>query len=428
MATEKTPDRELSSWKEIASYLQVGVRTAQVWEQERGLPVRRLPGSRGRVLTTVAELEIWKRSSEAIPPSTVVPTPALPAVEPGNPRRVRHFLLSAAAVCLTVAVFALAALWFLRPHAPAGFRIAQNTLIVVDAAGRECWRKIYPFPLPEIDSEGRLIWIGDLDGDGETELLFSPSAPPMRGTEVICYAQNGRERWRFVPGKIVRTSSETFSPPYRVQAFAVVPGGPAGPPGVVVVSQHHLYFPVEVAFLSADGRLLREYWHSGGMGSIVVDGDRILTGGVNNATKSGALLVLDPHTMRGASVEENPAYQLQDFAPGVEIARLLFPRSCINRLLEPMASVVGVWKMADEIVVEVRHRPGNYDASIYYHLNPDLSLKSMSVGSSFERSHEQLFATHVLDHALQPAEIRSFRDVRYLTGTPSVLTLSSNSK
>jgi hypothetical protein len=34
----------LSSWKDIANYLGKGVRTAQRWERERGLPVRRPDG------------------------------------------------------------------------------------------------------------------------------------------------------------------------------------------------------------------------------------------------------------------------------------------------------------------------------------------------------------------------------------------------
>jgi hypothetical protein len=39
---------ELGSWKEIADYLKINVRTAQKWEQERGLPVGRLQGTKGR--------------------------------------------------------------------------------------------------------------------------------------------------------------------------------------------------------------------------------------------------------------------------------------------------------------------------------------------------------------------------------------------
>jgi hypothetical protein len=55
--------RELTSWKEIASFLGVNERTAQKWETERKLPVRRLPGGRGRVAADVAALDAWKRTA-----------------------------------------------------------------------------------------------------------------------------------------------------------------------------------------------------------------------------------------------------------------------------------------------------------------------------------------------------------------------------
>lgn len=51
--------RELYSWKEIAHYLGVHVRTAQKWERERELPVHRLPGARSRVSAHTASLDAW---------------------------------------------------------------------------------------------------------------------------------------------------------------------------------------------------------------------------------------------------------------------------------------------------------------------------------------------------------------------------------
>jgi hypothetical protein len=52
--------RELKSWKEIATYLGITVRTAQKWETERYLPVRRPPGGKGPVTATEQALEEWK--------------------------------------------------------------------------------------------------------------------------------------------------------------------------------------------------------------------------------------------------------------------------------------------------------------------------------------------------------------------------------
>jgi hypothetical protein len=51
---------DLHSWKQIAAHLGVNVRTAQKWERERGLPVRRGPG--GKVAVDVAALESWKHA------------------------------------------------------------------------------------------------------------------------------------------------------------------------------------------------------------------------------------------------------------------------------------------------------------------------------------------------------------------------------
>jgi hypothetical protein len=59
--------RELTSWKEMAHHLGVNVRTAQKWEKERGLPVHRASGARGRVSLEVASLDAWKQNLPSAP-------------------------------------------------------------------------------------------------------------------------------------------------------------------------------------------------------------------------------------------------------------------------------------------------------------------------------------------------------------------------
>lgn len=54
----------LAGWKEIANYLDKGVRTVQRYEREMGLPVRRPAGkSRAAVVATKAELDAWVDAS-----------------------------------------------------------------------------------------------------------------------------------------------------------------------------------------------------------------------------------------------------------------------------------------------------------------------------------------------------------------------------
>jgi hypothetical protein len=59
------PSKEiLNSWKEIAIYLNRGVRTVQRWEAELGMPVRRPRGKRhSAVIATRTELDEWVASS-----------------------------------------------------------------------------------------------------------------------------------------------------------------------------------------------------------------------------------------------------------------------------------------------------------------------------------------------------------------------------
>lgn len=53
----------LNSWKEIASYMNRGIRTVQRWEAELGLPVRRPRGkSRTSVIAMRTDLDQWLRA------------------------------------------------------------------------------------------------------------------------------------------------------------------------------------------------------------------------------------------------------------------------------------------------------------------------------------------------------------------------------
>jgi|SRR5579883_625883 len=53
-------DEILNSWKEISAHLGRGVRTAQRWERDLGLPVRRPRGKhRSAVIAFRKELDLW---------------------------------------------------------------------------------------------------------------------------------------------------------------------------------------------------------------------------------------------------------------------------------------------------------------------------------------------------------------------------------
>ena len=61
--TVPAAENVLNSWKEIACYLNRGVRTVQRWEAELAMPVRRPRGkSRSAVIAMRSEIDEWLRA------------------------------------------------------------------------------------------------------------------------------------------------------------------------------------------------------------------------------------------------------------------------------------------------------------------------------------------------------------------------------
>src|SRR5271168_1816529 len=56
----RTHDTRLDSWKAVAEFLHIDIRTARRWEKERALPIHRVPGGgRRAVYAYVSEIEEW---------------------------------------------------------------------------------------------------------------------------------------------------------------------------------------------------------------------------------------------------------------------------------------------------------------------------------------------------------------------------------
>src|SRR5579864_7267501 len=87
-----TNRQRLDSWKEIAVFFSRDERTVNRWEKELGLPVHRLPGTKGRVYAYADELSAWlaaSRNARAVLPTAVTAAdaeaPALTVVEKREP-------------------------------------------------------------------------------------------------------------------------------------------------------------------------------------------------------------------------------------------------------------------------------------------------------------------------------------------------------
>ena len=104
--------RRLGSWKEIAAFVGRDERTVKRWEDSRGLPVRRVPGSgKAAVFAYEEEIENWIKSTG--PAALASPTPveieppkAAPRSSHDGPKL--FMLLLVTLVVLAGVVFAMA--------------------------------------------------------------------------------------------------------------------------------------------------------------------------------------------------------------------------------------------------------------------------------------------------------------------------------
>ena len=125
--------------------------------------------------------------------------------------------------------------------------------------------------------------------------------------------------------------------------------------------------------------------------------------------------MLDPKNLGGASYEENLDYQLLGFPPGREKARLLFPRTCINRKFDPYGIPGYVGLQGDSLRVQVAERINvTYDTTVHYLFDRKLDLKQVVVSDGFKILHRELEAAGQLDHPLTGKEINELHNLRYL--------------
>lgn len=197
MISDSAP--RLDGWKAIAEYLECDISTAQRWERERALPVRRVPGGRGKsVFALVSELNRWRYAGLSL--GEVRRNPNDVEVGKDNPVLKRSPRMIAGIVS-SILVFALGGFAYLQ-H---GWRIAK-----VHPDGEETGVSKAPqihFDYSSLDAATpEFVTVADLDGDGVPDIVAS--SPPA-GLVTILLGQGQR---RFRSGLVFRTCRGSMAP------------------------------------------------------------------------------------------------------------------------------------------------------------------------------------------------------------------------
>ena len=285
----------LTSWKEIAAYLDHDVRTCVRWEQRYGLPIHRLDrDSKGKVFAYKEQIDEWLAARAANGTSR-------PEGVGKRPGLLRAFPLVFALAGLAAAAYFL----FLRPpagrglSAPADFRISGSRLAVLDGKARELgsfdtrladlesaefYREHFQEKGlgPRYEAVWPLVMILDLDGDGRREVLFSFQTRSEDGEGIlVCLDDKGVERWRFTAGRELTLASRAFRREYRIFGFDVEDYDGDGALEVLAISVHKPDWPCQVVLLDAARQARRRVLERG-----LLDGGQ--AGGCRRRRREGA--------------------------------------------------------------------------------------------------------------------------------------------
>jgi hypothetical protein len=410
------PDKEtpkpkvLTSWKEIAEFLGVSVRTAQRYE-EIGLPVRRLGSEKGRqVSAETVELDAWRKKA-------VVPKWWQDA------HFLRRYALVCTAVALVLAFFVTRDVVASVMAGPPHHTVWLNaTLIVSDRNGRELWRRAFEGGPSHWKSALGITYLGDLNNDGKAEVIV-PYVGHNRDAEggfLYCFSNTGRELWRIQPRRAVAVPHMKFSPVYVLRSFQVFRSPEKdGTQWVAATYAHHYEYPSVAVILDSGGKIRGEYWHSGHLDEVFVydldkDGrQEILFSGMDEGTSRAAIRVFDPRHVAGAAVlPPGHPKQLQGFQPGTELATVRFQRTRLNQAREHFNYAYWIGPGTSPLQsfqVFVRETIGESGAYLIYTIRPDLTLESVVPSASLRNDY---LAHQCGDRRFQPFNDDDIADLK----------------
>ena len=402
----------LQSWKEIASYLRVTVRTVQRWEKESGLPVHRQgTGRKARVVAYADEIDNWLTNHQADP-------------EPAGRRWITPAIVAGAVVVILAGVI-LFLVFGTKPELT-GMIIEATRIKALDGKKRVIWEREFP-PIGvahyEVGNDSyRLL---NVDDDPDNEVLFN--YVPVRSAELpgrlICYDSDGRQLWEFQYGRERVHQERKLSGNYL--GLRLMPVQVGNRQYLLCLAGHHLWFPSQIVLLDPrTGQLLDEYWHPGGLRGVLVhdfDGDgqpEALLSGINNpgvGLGHGCLVLLDipfgPGKRPGPGLES----AFYDFTQGKELGYVLFPRPDVSDVQGALPIVDEVSMTGDRTILA---RVSGPEITLFYYLDYRLRLVDFRFADNLTSVHDRLWRLGLLDHKLSTSELGVLGRVRSFATAP----------
>jgi hypothetical protein len=400
VADQTPPGRRLDSWKAIAEYLQRDVGTVRRWEK-LGLPVRRVPGGRGRsVFAYASEIDQWLTAQPTEPGPAEAGPPA--GATEAAARRSWPWPALIAAGAIVAAV-----LWWSRaPQATSGdlaVEVLPAGIVVRDGSGQIAWRHDFP--------ETHVATPSNMGGLPRVVLRPSPAIyaatsyrmrradDAVESGELMRFTLDGRLDRVFAFDDDVPVRERPFGPPWAITTFAV--GSEAGAQRVAVAAHHYLWDPSLVTILDEKFQRRGTFVHEGWIEGLAwIAPTQLLMGGFSHPRDGGMVGLLDT---------QSPA-----LSPTILV---VMPRSEVNRASGSRFNRAIVQLTDDRVIARTIEIPeGDPPAEAIFEFDRTLKLLNASFSDSYRAAHRRLEAKGALDHPLEkcpdaggPREIQVWR-------------------
>lgn len=420
----ETGRRQLSSWKEIAAYLGRDARTAIRWERDRGLPVHRIPGGKGRrVFAYTDELEGWLRQRPAPEQPETSERPELQPASAGGRRAAPLVIAAAAALLLLTTTMAASRIW-LRGDA-ARVRLDGQTISALDETARQVWQYRLPAPLQEA------IWSGgvvvDADGNGRAGVLVGASTAQPGGSShssLMLFDHRGKLRWQRSLDDEIRFGAGVYGAPWYARGLTTVQTDR----GMLAawVLQHHTWWPGVVALFDSAGHRASRFVNAGWLTAVerVANRPWLVVSGFSNSRNAAAFAVLDSRHANGASPEDpGSPYECRDCGADRPVIYVTAAWTDVAEHSEIVDRIPTLTTFADGSI-QLRALQGR-GVEYIVEMSPTLQVVRRSMSDSFWQAHHALETRRLITHARDACPYRDGPDVREWTPSNGWTTLAN---
>ena len=419
----RAASERLDSWKEIAAYLGRDLRTVRRWEEEKGLPVHRVPGGERRaVFAYRAEIDAWLSDTEtsntapAVTETAAIRTPAVnhPSASLGWWSKPIFTLRRITLAIILLALLGVIALSLVLTRARATLdkvTFSGNSVQGGSASGNPLWT--YSFGQP-LDEEGKRqpfrIQIVDLGANGQKQVLVMAPLnvrghPNPFSDALFALSSDGKLLWRHDFNDNFQFNGNADGAPWFFGAMLVTDARVWSAVDSVLGSSS------SVVKLDRDGRSLAQFVNWGHIHVLnhvhSATGSYVVAGGISNDCNCAMLTVLREDQPSGTSPHFGSGSPICENCPeGQPYRYFLFPRSEIAvatgttynqvTVILPREGGIRVW------VTETGNNgdPPGADWEMYG-LSPDFVPQGFEVSDHIPVLHKQLEAEGKIKHKVE---------------------------